>query len=342
VASFNIEEALDAFLADANCAELKLPALDTEQRKQAKKLAEQYPEIKCESYGFGPERRLHLFKQTSPSGPKSGFTKESNSTVLEMGQGRKEALQRAADFSSEGSTAVSGEQSPQESNDSPVSAFDEGVCLSKLYQVRNTFIHIEGDTVDQRAVQSMPHGMFGHNLLAEEMAQAQCAADQGPVPLPEPEPSFTTPPPAIQAPKDYDFFAPGTEVVIEGLLKFPLFNGSRGMVQSLDKETGRYNVQISSTDGSTGQTAKIKGENLRMTVPPPPSFESAACRLEETSKMHARAPDFVPMQCVRMPNMQNPTWQQDPLTIQQQTPQQQSYDPSQYYAYQCPPKIAAR
>jgi hypothetical protein len=25
---------------------------------QAKKLAEEYPEIKCESYGFGPERCL--------------------------------------------------------------------------------------------------------------------------------------------------------------------------------------------------------------------------------------------------------------------------------------------
>eukprot|EP00438_Fugacium_kawagutii_P010099 Skav203890 [mRNA] locus=scaffold1649:121537:124420:+ [translate_table: standard] len=41
-----------------NATELQLPALDTEQRKKAKKLAEEYPEIKCESYGFGAERCL--------------------------------------------------------------------------------------------------------------------------------------------------------------------------------------------------------------------------------------------------------------------------------------------
>lgn len=42
---------------------------------QAKKLAEEYPEIKCESYGFGPERCLpqsfllfsfHFFVRLAP------------------------------------------------------------------------------------------------------------------------------------------------------------------------------------------------------------------------------------------------------------------------------------
>ena len=70
-----------------------------------------------------------------------------------------------------------------------------------------------------------------------------------------------------------------------GLTKFPGFNGLHGTVVSLDSDTGRwpprilsfnveqvdwngarsgYNVQLSSADGSTGQSAKIKGENLRM------------------------------------------------------------------------------
>merc|ERR1712187_584099 len=31
-------------------------------------------------------------------------------------------------------------------------------------QVRNTFIHVESEQADDREVQSMPHGMFGHYL----------------------------------------------------------------------------------------------------------------------------------------------------------------------------------
>ena len=67
-------------------------------------------------------------------------------------------------------------------------------------------------------------------------------------------------------------------------MKHPGFNGLHGTVVSLDVE-GRwlprilsfdvelvdwngarsgYKVQLSSADGSTGQSAKIKGENLRM------------------------------------------------------------------------------
>mmetsp|Transcript_994 Transcript_994/g.1093 ORF Transcript_994/g.1093 Transcript_994/m.1093 type:complete len:114 (+) Transcript_994:95-436(+) len=93
---FDVEAALSEFLADKNATELQLPALDTEQRKKAKKLAEEYPEIKCESYGFGAERRLHLFKQ--------GKTKEDS---------KKESL--TGQFVSEGSTVVPG--SPEEKHD---------------------------------------------------------------------------------------------------------------------------------------------------------------------------------------------------------------------------------
>ena len=101
-----------------SCKELRLPPLDPEQRKQAqlavslakrvgdkpvrqaKKLAEKYPEIKCESYGFGEERalaatrtddevlscprasqgRLHLFK--SSASLKAGLAKEGQRVCL--------------------------------------------------------------------------------------------------------------------------------------------------------------------------------------------------------------------------------------------------------------------
>eukprot|EP00913_Durusdinium_trenchii_P020261 g19034.t1 len=141
---FDVEAALSAFLADATMMELKLPALETEQRKKAKKLAEEYPEIKCESYGFGPERRLHLFKP-NPANLKGKETDRS--------------------------TVISGVTSPEDKNE-PGSEEGAGVALSpNVYQVRNTFIHIEGsDVVDQRAVQSMPHGMFSQCLQDEVSA----------------------------------------------------------------------------------------------------------------------------------------------------------------------------
>ncbi|CAJ1334087.1 unnamed protein product [Effrenium voratum] len=304
--SFDVEAALTAFLADVNRTELQLPPLDTDQRKQAKKLAEQYAEIKCESYGFGPERRLHLFKQNAASTPK-GVTTEGESKEFH------------ADLGSEKSTVVSGaadkSDTPEETEDAAKSAASPAV-----YQVRNTFIHIEGtDVVDQRAVQSMPHGMFSQCLLDE------AARSQGKASTKTTTPSMT-PPPTAEAPKE--MFAPGTEVVIEGLTKYPAFNGLHGTVLSLDTDTGRYNVQLSSADGSIGQSAKIKGENLRMTVPPPPPF---ANRADETkSTLHARAPDFVPMHCVGMTNIPPSQPWQDHHALRPPIYDHCQYDPYSY------------
>mmetsp|Transcript_19848 Transcript_19848/g.24462 ORF Transcript_19848/g.24462 Transcript_19848/m.24462 type:complete len:336 (+) Transcript_19848:93-1100(+) len=327
-ADFDVEAALSEFLADQNATELQLPALDTEQRKKAKKLAEEYPEVKCESYGFGVERRLHLFKQGAPTAK----GKESDS--------KKENL--TGQFVSEGSTAVSG-VSPEEKQDGPTSEEGAAVALpTPGYQIRNTFIHInEGpgtDVVDQRAVQSMPHGMFSQ-CLQEEQEKAPSpivGSDSGSAK----EATEPTPAP-VEAPKE--IFAPGTEVVIEGLTKYPGFNGLHGTVQSLDPETGRYNVQLSSADGSNGQSAKIKGENLRMTVPPPPPFESRAGRTDEVkSTMQARAPDFVPMQCMGMTSVpQSQPWQ-DVRGLQQPLYDHPQYDPYSYPPPAPPMMFAAR
>jgi len=54
----------------------------------------------------------------------------------------------------------------------------------------------------------------------------------------------------------------GTEVVIEGLVKAPAFNGLHGIVDSFDRESGRYNVRLQSGT-EENQMAKIKIENLR-------------------------------------------------------------------------------
>ncbi|CAE7518273.1 KCNJ11, partial [Symbiodinium sp. CCMP2456] len=133
------------------------------------KLAEKYPEINCESYGFGEERRLHLFK--SSASLKAGLAKE----------GSREGAR--AECASDQSTAVSGATSPDSAEDASGGVFEDVAALpSNLYQVRNTFIHIEEQGVaDQRNIQSMPHGMF-RQRLQEEAVQYATHRVAGPVP----------------------------------------------------------------------------------------------------------------------------------------------------------------
>jgi len=261
---FDMGTALAEFLADPTCMELQLPHMTTGQRKQAKKLADQHPEIKCESYGFGVDRRLHFFKQgTSLSSKISTSDAEQSSH----------------------STAASPHLSRTSSEDQS-SALDDmhGSLSPELIRVRNTFIHVESASlVDDRAVQSMPHGMFSSCWL-EEVGQSLAQSPPG-------APRITAPPPAA-APKE--IFPAGTEVVIVGLTKCPAFNGLQGNVQSFDGDAGRYNVLLASHDGSTGQYAKIKGENLQLEVPPPPSFESFARVPEELQAVTDNYLDAMP------------------------------------------------
>merc|ERR1711865_277672 len=78
-----------------------------------------------------------------------------------------------------------------------------------------------------------------------------------------------------------DSFVPGTEVIIEGLTKCPDFNGKIGTVQSLDTETGRYNVMLAAAGASGPRLAKIKFANLRLAGPPPPPRFAPTLHLDE-------------------------------------------------------------
>jgi len=61
--SFDVEMAIAELLADPSRTSLELPCLlSAEQRKHAKKVVEQYPDLKCESFGLGKDRQMHLFK----------------------------------------------------------------------------------------------------------------------------------------------------------------------------------------------------------------------------------------------------------------------------------------
>lgn len=62
-AQLSFEAQILAFARDPNRASLELPpSLSPAERKKAKELALQHGGLTCEAIGFGPERRLHLFR----------------------------------------------------------------------------------------------------------------------------------------------------------------------------------------------------------------------------------------------------------------------------------------
>lgn len=135
-------------------------------------------------------------------------------------------------------------------------------------QVRNTFIHMGGASADERAVQSMPHGMFKQRLLSEaaEAIEALFFCDT-PTSTGGETPLFS----------DYDFdighsaqskvFDVGALVLVEGLVKVPAYNGRAAVVEAWDESTERYSILIASASGSL--QAKVKAENLSMIMPCP-------------------------------------------------------------------------
>ncbi|CAJ1372113.1 unnamed protein product [Effrenium voratum] len=63
----------------------------------------------------------------------------------------------------------------------------------------------------------------------------------------------------------WSMFAPGTQVVVDGLVHAASFNGLSGWIESFDAETNRYNVQLPMMDASGAyQVAKILPENLML------------------------------------------------------------------------------
>jgi len=220
--SFNLEAEISTLLTDSSRSSFALPReLNAEQRKHAKKTVEQYPDLKCESFGFGQDRQLHVFKKEQP------VYNDANAEQL-----------------SECSPSV---------------------------RVKNTFIDDwvqDGMPADRRNVQSMPHNMFAQCLSAEMT---------GPLLAPVESNSTTTAPassqvnqvtPTCDSNTVEHQYALGSEVVIDGLVKAPMFNGASGVIQSWDEETGRYNILLAMPTAGGQRWAKVKGENLRLVLQP--------------------------------------------------------------------------
>lgn len=293
----DIETTIANFLSDSTRSSLQLPHLTTGQRKQTKMVVARYPELLCESFGFGNERQLHLFKpamqdilsegtlRSRPDLEQATVTADAtgSSVVLkntciddwltaEADDGRSEPIvfrsmpPKLAEItmdhcpSADHSTVAS---SCSPTPRSPVSMASKSLQDSQLLkdcgaprglEIRNTFIHFPTEQVDERAVQSMPHGMFRQSLLADACVAARDRAAPVPDILPAPCAYSSK---GIEDPS----LAPGSVVVIQGLLKAPAFNGICASVQSFDDVSGRYSVAFA-TPVAGHATAKVKRENL--------------------------------------------------------------------------------
>mmetsp|Transcript_68811 Transcript_68811/g.128414 ORF Transcript_68811/g.128414 Transcript_68811/m.128414 type:complete len:413 (+) Transcript_68811:119-1357(+) len=226
-ADFDLEATILRFLSDEAATTLELPrTLTAEQRKQTRRLADQHPGVKCESFGFGAERQLHLFKQgedrltqelaADSAGGSSVRVKNtfiddweggSNEPVqfrsmpvsllqrtlqrcfVEAGAGKLDLQTTVEELQTESASSPRSEAANPADIDLAAQAAELPPLPDGL-KVRNTFIHIETMPAVNRIVQSMPDGMFQQCLEAELSAQSEATASQ----------SSAAPAPSQQAP----------------------------------------------------------------------------------------------------------------------------------------------
>lgn len=316
----NLEAIIAEFIDDADKVELELPrSLTAAQRKEAKRLADQHEALKCESYGFGEDRRLHLFKKEARKelkvkntfidgwendGGDAGEAPAFRSMPVPPVALLERTLERChLQQTGSASASAPGQPSEQEGlvGGSP-SAVAELPPMPDGVKVRNTFIHIESVPEVERIVQTMPDGMFRQALNAELAAQRPQEAP-GAAPAAPPPP---VPPPAQAAPAGSEAhdaaLVPGTEVIIQGLVKLPDFNGLTGVVQSLDAESMRFDVLLDGPAGQCGwRWVKVKGENCRLKIPPAP-LNAPTLSLDNTEGEEIQGPGDIPP---------TPHWEED-------------------------------
>lgn len=307
VGELDLESLIQEFLADDSRSTLGLPHMTTGQRKQTKKLVEQHPGLRCESFGLGQERQLHLFKASdgAAGAPSSAAVAPAAAVIspqkpaplsLPSAGGSAGNTPERAGVEQQWETATTACSTSASTMGSPGTS-PRGSAILRHFgvgkppglatplgvaAVRNTFIHFdfEGSKEDDRQVQSLPHGMFRQRLWAE--AHSEGVAEEAPQP-PSLPPAVEDTAPAVAAEQSalpeavapHDALLPGTEVEIRGLSRCPAFNGRRAVVQSYDRESGRYDVVLCSAGE---QRAKVRRENLGPAAPmmPPAAAPLAA------------------------------------------------------------------
>jgi len=231
MASFDITTVVAKFVADPSCTSLTLPHMSSGHRKSAKKLLEQHPEVQCESFGFGAERQLHLFKQSS-----------------------EEEKLPATELVNIKNTFIDDWVAPSSPIDRRViQSMPHGMFRKCIFD--ENFAGAAGSDTPSTAGYITPA-----EVSEPEVSEADASeADTGSIVNARWADVEHDKAPELQCVR---LPCPGELVVVEGLVKNPAFNGRSAIVQGLDEATGRYNILLSSVNGP--QQAKIKAENLRL------------------------------------------------------------------------------
>jgi len=248
--SFDVEAAIADLLIDAGCHSLELPTyLSPQQRSQAKLLAGQHSELKCESYGFGSDRRLHVFKKSATTCIRvkntfvdgwNGDENESDAIIFRSMPGNMPGQRRCEEHAPLYSVERAGRQlelSPLCTKPAASSARSRPDSLPQ---------GIDEPATPSTAPSSSPTGL------------ARPASPHSSVRSVEETPLV---PPGV-----FNTVSSGTMVVIQGLVKAPAFNGRLGKVHSFNAEDGRYDVLLANppADKALTRWAKVKYENLKL------------------------------------------------------------------------------
>jgi hypothetical protein len=249
--SFDVTAFIAEFAADTGVTSVELPHMTTGQRKAAKKLLEQYPDIRCESFGFGQERQLHLFKKSAaevcPAVPETSQTSDVTLPAVSV---KNTFIDDWLDCTPSDRRVV---------QSMPHGMFSQ--CMLSEANAASDTATTAGDDTPPEGSESEPPARWSDAPAADDLESMPC-------PLVE-----------AQAKPKLSLMI-GALVVVEGLVKVPAFNGCSAVVQSWDEATGRYNILLTCPEGL--QQAKIKQDNLRVVLPPlenstsyhlPPMFE---------------------------------------------------------------------
>jgi len=246
--SFDLGSAIAGLLFDEGCNSLELPTgLTAEQRKQARLVADQHPELKCESYGFGADRQLHVFK-------KSATTCIRVKNTFVDGWAASTGDENAGDQIIFRSVPVNLCHHPLYSRGK---AGDGKLELPPLCTKASRWVALE--CRQEAALILDDVATITSERLKQKEAGSPCVlADAASGVLKERTEEHPLAPPGI-----FNQLPLGALVVIQGLIKAPAFNSCVGVVHSVDAKTGRYDVFLTSPSGCGRHWAKVKYENLR-------------------------------------------------------------------------------
>lgn len=311
----DLEAIIARFAGDDSRVSHALPAsLSPEQRQLAKKLVGHHPQLECESYGFGPERQLHLFKKrTGCNGVRMRVKNTFIDAWLEGGEGKLGCSPISRSLPSDWRSVVvaalvtPGPDKCESTQDLDHICSTPSSCTSFTFQ--NTASSLMLTQVNVLVEPTDPHSVErteGAQVCSTPSPRispksASCAVNSIPVLSKAHDPHGTElmssernkelhhqskriqnrtavllPPP--ESPSNVAMLSGGTAVEIEGLRQRPDFNGLSGTVRSWDPIMRRYDVLLDNLPGRGGpRHVKLKRENLRLRPPPPPS-EAAPLR----------------------------------------------------------------